>query len=180
MGILNNILGSVLGGGNKSKTITFNALPNTLNGLKAMPEASLNDEFTVAALSVAVLCNYENNPQETVAMLNYLRGPRPLSPLDIQFLRDRLSGKSYKTFSYFKGSSPANNYTPARPYQIVVSTTPYSYQQKDYATLYLKSSGADSPRPVTLRKKPSTGQWFVWEINYLSDIRIPASQDAWR
>ena len=34
-------------------------------------------------------------------------------------------------------------------------------------------------RPISLRKKPSTGQWFVVEIQYLSDIRIPASQDAW-
>ena len=140
----------------------------------------MRDEFAVAALSVAVLCNYEHDVQETVNMLNFLRGPRPLSPRDVLFLRDRLSGKGYKTFSYLKGSSPTNNYTPAQPYQITVSTNAYSYQQKDYATLYLKSSGADSQRPVTLRRKPSTGQWFVWEINYLSDVRIPASQDAWR
>lgn len=180
MGILSNLLGGLLGGGTKSKTFTFGNMPTSQTALQAMPEAGLRDEFAVAALSAAVLCNYENNVDETVNMLNFLRGPRPLTPRDIQFLRDRLSGKSYKMRSYFKGSSPANNYTPAQPYQITVSSNAYSYQQKDYATLYLKSSGADSPRPVTLRRKPSTSQWFVWEINYLSDIRMPASENPWK
>ena len=37
-----------------------------------------------------------------------------------------------------------------------------------------------APRPVKLRQKPSTGEWFLWEYSSpLSGIRIPASQDPW-
>ena len=175
-----NIVGNVLGGSNKSRSIVLSRFPRSVAELQTMPEASLQDEFTVAALSVAVLCYYEQNPQETVNMMNFLRGPRPLSPHEVQFLGERLAGKGYKMRSFFSGSSPENNYTPSQPWQVVVNSNPYSYQQQDYATLYLHSSGADNDRPITLRRKPSTGQWFVWEINYLSDIRVPANQDPWR
>ena len=72
-----------------------------------------------------------------------------------------------------------NNYTPSMPLTIDVSTNPYTYQTENMATLHLKSAGADSLRQISLRKKPSTGQWFVWEIFLLSDIRTPAAQDPW-
>ena len=49
----------------------------------------------------------------------------------------------------------------------------------NWATMFVKSAGADSPRQIKLRKKPSTGQWFLNEIQCLSDIRIPVSADPW-
>lgn len=39
--------------------------------------------------------------------------------------------------------------------------------------------GATVERGIKLRKKPSTGQWFLNEIMCLSDIRVPASADPW-
>ena len=159
--------------------ITLPFLPKDLNEMMTLPGAGLQNEFAVAALCVAALCQWETNPDATVEMINYLRGPRPLSVFDQQFLRDRLRGKQYKTFSFFRGATVDNNYTPATPYTIEVATNPYSYDQENMATLYLKSAGADSVRPISLRKKPSTGQWFVWEITFLSDIRVPVAQDPW-
>jgi len=96
-----------------------------------------------------------------------------------QFIKERLSGKYYKTFSYFAGATPENAYVPTKPYTIVVTETPYSYPQENYATMYVTSSGADSPRGIRLRKKPSTGQWFLVEIQCLSDIRVPVEADPW-
>jgi hypothetical protein len=32
---------------------------------------------------------------------------------------------------------------------------------------------------VTLRLKPSTGQWFLWDQMLLAGIREPKSKDAW-
>ncbi|WP_442872029.1 DUF6935 domain-containing protein [Blautia sp.] len=46
-------------------------------------------------------------------------------------------------------------------------------------TLYVACSGADSPRPLKLRNKPSTGQWFLWEQQLLTGIRIPKEADPW-
>ena len=46
--------------------------------------------------------------------------------------------------------------------------------------LFIATPGADSPRPIKLRQKPSTGEWFLWEYSSpLSGIRIPAAQDPW-
>ncbi|MGP1429241.1 MAG: DUF6935 domain-containing protein [Fusobacterium sp.] len=56
---------------------------------------------------------------------------------------------------------------------------PYSFSSENYATLYIQSGGADSQRLIKLRKKLSTGQWFLNEILCLSDIRIPYSTDPW-
>lgn len=163
----------------KSKTFTFNSLPENVNELKSMPEADLKDPFATAALAVAVLCNYKSNIDETIAMLDYLKGPSPLSNYDKQFLRDRLGGSEYIPFSYFDGTSPDNAYTPSTPYTITVKDNPYSYTEENYTNLYLKSSGADNERPLKMRLKPSTGQWFLTEITILAGIRIPTEQDPW-
>jgi len=46
--------------------------------------------------------------------------------------------------------------------------------------VFLKTAGADSPRPMKLRQKASTGEWFLWEYSsILSGIRIPAVEDPW-
>ena len=89
--------------------ITLNSLPKTLDELKAMPQAALTVPEEVAALTVAALALYPENPAETEKMLDFLRGPRPLK----------------------------------------------------------------------LRNKPSTGQWFLWEQQLLTGIRIPQVADPW-
>ena len=142
-----------------------------------MPEFALSDPFLTAALTVAVLCRYEADPSAVVSMLNGLRGPRPLSNYEIQFLRDRMAGKGYKPFSFFRGATPANDYTPDKPYVITVLDNPYSYTDEEYARLLIPSGGADTPRPITLRKRRD--QWILWDQALLADIRIPAKDDPW-
>lgn len=164
---------------NESVTITFNSLPTSVAELQALPEASLDTPFKTTALAIAVLCNYEKNPAATVEMMNFLKGPEPMSNYEQSFIKERLTGKYYKTFSFFAGATVENNYTPTQPYQITVSTTPYSFNEENWATMYVQSAGADSPRSVKLRKKPSTGQWFINEVQCLSDIRIPVAADPW-
>ena len=90
----------------KSETFEFKRLPSSTAELQALPEASLSTPYQTAALTVAALCLYGENPEVTVEMLNILKGPQPLSAYEIQFLRDRLAGKSYKPFSFFQGASP--------------------------------------------------------------------------
>ncbi len=158
-------------------TITFEKLPANVEELKALPEASLDTPFKAAALTVAALCRYPENKDDCTAMLDFLKGPQPLSPYEKQFLRDRFMDKDYVPRSYFNGAAPANNYEPAKPYTIEIFDNPYSYQDENYATLHIRSGGADSPRQVKLRRKGE--QWFLWEQFLLSDIRKPASDDPW-
>lgn len=136
--------------------------------------------YDVAAYAVAAFIRYTEDPAEGEAMLNKLKGPEPLNAFGKQFLRDRLRGKEYVARSYIMGTSPDNAYTMSAPYKVKVESNPYSFQEAHYARLLVKSSGADSPRPITLREKASTGEWFLW--NYegtLADIRAPKGASAW-
>ncbi len=155
----------------------FEALPKNLEELKRLKESSLKTPFETAALTVLSLLRYSEDSKDAIEMLNYLRGPRPLSNYDIQFIKDRFRDKDYVPKSYFEGTSPQNSYELAPPYKITVYEDKYSYDQEGYAKLYLKSSGADSPRPVVLRIKGDT--WYLWEQLLLAGIREPVSLDPW-
>ena len=99
--------------GATAQSFTFARIPETAAELSALPEAALTTPFQAAALTVLALCRYCEDAQAGIDMLNFLKGPQPLSPYEQQFLRDRLQGKAYLPYSYFAGSSPQNNYAPS-------------------------------------------------------------------
>ena len=166
-------------GRNHTETFTFDTLPQTLEALRALPEAKLDTAFKTTALTILALSRYESDPQTAYAMLSWLKGPDDFSTSEKSFLQDRLRGKEYKVRSFFEGATPENDYTPNKPYVISVIENPYSFDNENWATLYVTSGGADNPRNIKLRKKPSTGQWFLNDIQCLSDIRLPKSEDKW-
>ncbi len=166
---------------NKVREISFQRLPQNLQELQAMPEASMTDPFAVAALVPAVLNVFHTNREECYRMLDFLNGPADLSGMDQQFIRDQsMDGRDYVARSYFKGATPDNNYTPTMPYTVTVMQNAYSKTGETYLQLWLYSGGADHPREVQLRQKPSTGQWFAtgWR-GLLSGIRVPKEADPW-
>ena len=165
--------------GNRFWQVVFQQLPTSLDMLCALPEASLKEPHYAAALLIPALCLWPKNQKVALEMLNFLKGPQGFSTREIQFMNDRFRGKEYLPYSYFEGSSPQNGYKPSQPYTVTVSTVPTSFDESGYVKLYLQSGGADSPRPVQLRQKPSSGEWFLWEQMLLSDIRIPVSEDPW-
>ncbi len=162
----------------RTVSVTFTALPETLEQFKTLPQAALCDPFGTAALTVLALCFYPQDRELCHSMLNFLKGPQPLTTYEKQFIRDRFMDKDYVPRSYFVGASPANNYLPQQPYTINVSSNPYSYQDEGYAKLYLRSGGADSPRAVQLRRAKD-GKWYLWEQFLLADIRQPESSNPW-
>ena len=164
--------------GNSVRKIAFVALPDTYEQFTALPQAALANPFDTAALTVLAFCFYPENKDLSLQMLDILRGPRPLSVMDKQFIADRFRDKDYVPRSYFDGATPNNNYLPSEPYSITVSENPYSYQNEGYATLYLTSGGADSPRSVQLRLAKD-GKWYLWEQYLLADIRKPEDQNPW-
>ena len=162
-------------------TVVLPKLPENLSQLQAMPEAALTRPEHTAALVIAALSCYPANKEAALEMLTFLHGPKGLSPYDKQFIADRFRDKDYVPRSYFQGATPENNYTPAQPYTLELFENPYSRDQlsQGYLTLHIRSGGADSPRQIKLRNKPSTGQWFLWEQFLLPDIRQPVSADPW-
>ena len=178
-GAVNSAVQSVGKGKNRSETFTFSSLPTNVNELRALPEASLDSAFKTTALTILALCHYEQDRVAALEMLDFLKGPAEVSTYEKQFIQERLRGKEYKARSFFAGATPDNGYQPTTPYTITVSENPYSFDEENWATLYVTSGGADNPRPIKLRKKPSTGQWFLNDIQCLSDIRVPVAEDPW-
>lgn len=136
-------------GGNQTVTFTFQALPESLAQMQALPEASLTP-FKTAALTVCALCAYGADKNIGKEMLNWLRGPRPLNGQDISFLSDRFrDGKSYIPFSYFVGASPENGYTPASP-------SPFWWAVTTPPTPRRATANCSSPAAVPMTPAPSS------------------------
>lgn len=160
------------------RSFTFSALPESLAQMQALPEAELQDPFQAAALTVCALCVYGADRQAGTEMLNWLKGPRPLSNYEISFLNDRFREGAHIPFSYFAGATPENDYTPSKPFTVTVSAGPYADANPGYKKLHIQSGGADSPREIVLRQK-GDGQWLLWDQFLMVGVRQPKSQDPW-
>jgi len=161
-----------------SQTFTFAALPESLAQLQALPEAALDSPFQTAALSVCALCVYAADKKIGAEMLNWLRGPRPLSQHDISFLNDRFREGHHVPFSYFAGATPENDYTPSQPYTLTIEAGPYADQNPGYKKLHIRSGGADNAREIVLRQT-AAGKWCLWDQFLLVSIRPPRSENPW-
>ena len=160
------------------ETFTFQNLPQNLQQMQALPEAALTSPFQTAALAVCALCVYSADPEQGAQMLNWLKGPRPLSNYELSFLKDRFREGKHIPFSYFAGATPENDYTPAKPFTITVEAGPYADANEGYKKLHIQSGGADSPREILLRQK-GDGQWLLWDQFLMVGIRTPKSADPW-
>ena len=164
--------------GGKKETFTFTDLPESLAQLQALPEAALTSPFQTAALTVCALCAYGAEPEVGIEMLNWLKGPRPLTNHEISFLKDRFRDGVHVPFSYFAGATPDNDYIPSRPLTITIEAGPYADANPGYKKLHIRSGGADTPREVVLRQK-GDGQWLLWDQFLMVGIRQPKSEDPW-
>lgn len=175
---VNDAVKEVRTGGNKQENVVFAKLPETLKEFKALPQAALSNPFDTAAMTVLAYCFYPENKELSLQMVDYLRGPQPMSNAEKQFTADRFRDQDYVPRSYFNGATPENDYLPSEPYTVTVSENPYSYENQGYAKMFLTSGGADSPRYVNLRQAKD-GKWYLWEQFILVGIRKPESTNPW-
>ncbi len=178
MGLLDNIKNAV---NDVAKTaqasentveIVFEHIPETLEEFTALPQAELSTPFDTAALTVLALCTYPKDKELSFAMLDYLRGPRPMNNVERHLIEDHFTQQSYIPRSYFDGATPDNEYTPSEPYTVRVSDDQMSYLTKGHATMNLRSGGAESPRKVNLRQGDDD-KWYLWEQFLLVVIEKP-------
>jgi len=98
---------------------------------------------------------------------------------DMDFIKRQIFEKNRKLpNSYISGSSPENGYDVKLPYTFEFMSNPSS---GDVASgtykIFVKCSGADSPRPITL-KKNNRGLWKVSEYSsILVGIKKPPVDD---
>ena len=159
--------------------VIIQKIPENLQEFEVLAAKGQQPEC-ICALFLCALALFERDKEAGTAAMNLLRGPKPMTPYDCQFLRDRLRGKSYLPLAYFEGATPGNNYQPRVPYMLNVLADPRPQDvEPGYLRVFLTTSGADSPRPMKLRQKVSTGEWFLWEYSsILSGIRIPVAEDS--
>ena len=107
--------------------------------------------------------------------------PIPIVPdisLSMKQLTERqLKKNSYVIRSYFSGTSPENNYSiPEKNLESVLSTNRYSgTAEEGKVKFFVDCSGADSPRPITV-KRNSHQEWYTHEFSSLIvGIRAPAN-----
>ena len=88
---------------------------------------------------------------------------------DLQLIRTQVKGKAYLLQSYVKGTSPQNGYQlPEPPYVFEFSDNPHSGDANSGPyKVFVPSSGADTPRPVTVKRDPESGVWRVSEWSSL-------------
>ncbi|MDD6989766.1 hypothetical protein [Ruminococcus sp.] len=175
----NAVKQTVQSAGNKTEKIVFGNLPESYEQFTALPQASLSTPFQTAAMTVLAFCFYPKDSELCYRMIDFLRGPRPMNGSDKSFIADRFRDKDYVPRSYFAGATPSNDYQPVAPYTISVSENRYSYDEQGIAKLFIKSGGADDPRPIKLRKAKD-GKWYLWEYSsILLGIRQPESSNPW-
>ena len=95
--------------------VVIQKLPENLPEFELLAAEGRQPE-RICALFLCALALFDRNKEAGAAAMNLLRGPKPLTPYDCQFLRDRLRGKSYLPLAYFEGATPENGYQPHVPY----------------------------------------------------------------
>lgn len=159
--------------------VVIEQLPQSLEAFKAMPQFDLSQPENTCALFLCALNLFVQDRELGVEAINLLKGPKPLSPFDINFLRDRVMDKPYLPLIYFEGANPENDYQPDEPLTLLF----YEDQRPQdieagYLRLYLETSGADSKRAIKLRQKDD--QWFIWDYpGIVMDVRKPKKDSDW-
>jgi len=169
------IKANALKDGDRTTSAVFPVLPMTKAELLASPYNNLMTPMNTTALFVVALNVYNQNRDESIAMINYLRGPNPLSADDVKLIDERMAQNNKAgclAQSYLAGAAPQNSYTPSQPYTVVITDNFYTYYDREVATVYVMCGGADTPRPVTLCKA-GDGLWYLGELSLLEGIRPP-------
>ena len=170
--------------GKKSITYTFNALPRNLEELKTLEvndRAYFLSPHFVTALFICCLNRLPDNSSDAWNMIDYLRTHTAtvgennilkVSKVEMQDIVQQLLDNDINGYpvsnglrSYFAGSSPDNQYTPTKPYQVTIVEKSDVYTTEDgyrCAKLYVESSGSDYLiGPLKLRRVDDHG-WLVY------------------
>ena len=159
--------------------VIINKLPETIEEFKAMPQADLSNPANTCAMFLCACELFISDRDAGREAMDFLRGPRPMTEYDMQFLRNRFIDKKYLPKVYFEGASPDNNYEPRKPSTLeVYDDTTSAKPQPGYLRLFLETAGADRKRPITLRGKGD--KWYLWEYSsILLGVVPPKAEDPW-
>lgn len=175
------------------QTITINQIPDSIDSFTNLRNSIATTAEGGAAMLVLAMIKYiekqdlglqfftlaldkSNLSQVTGGV--HVKGYAPSS--SIQYHIKRLGSLPYLPASYIVGTSPQQGYQlPSPPYKISLFRNKNSVFEEDkLIKVFVECSGADSSRPVTL-KKNDKGIWKASECSSLFvGIRKPATDEV--
>lgn len=155
---------------------TFSRIPTDVKDLEIIDAKFYDDPYATAALAIITMCNYENDPDETIRMLEYLNGTEGLTDYEKSFHRAELDERAYKAFSYLKGATPDNYYTPDTPYVIRITGDKFTWVLDGRVKVFAATSGSDKPRAINVRYDDAVKRWCVYEHGLLGYMRAPGPE----
>ena len=176
-----------------TRIIEVNEIPSSLQAFIALRDALAQTPEGAAVVMVIALHVYAQAPESdlgknalTIAvdrsrlreMANGYKGWGLLA-IELQRAQRQLRGKSWTMQSYFLDTEPQQAYQlPVPPYKFEVSDNPYSGDPASGVyKVFVRSSGAASPRPVTL-KLNNRGVWKTLEWSSLVMGVIPPKKSV--
>lgn len=171
------------------KTVELGELPGTMDEFLLLRDKLADSPEGGAALFVAAMIGYTEDPDLGTDMFTIAldrsrltekadgyKGYAPVGTV-MSYPKQYLTSKPYIARSYIVGTSPENGYAlPAPPVTVRISTNPHSEQANGDIKVFIACNGADSPRPVILRRN-NRGIWKAVNINSLFvGIRPPVEE----
>lgn len=153
-----------------TSTVSLNRIPHSLAKFLELRNQIAHTPQGAAVMMIVAMRIYQQYPVEGMKCLTAACTSPLIVPAandagnyegyvmgNVSELKRKLKDYSYLPFVYFEGASPANNYTPAAPpYIASLLVNQYSYMSAgDGSTrikVFVRTLGADSPRPVVVRK----------------------------
>jgi hypothetical protein len=175
----------VFADGNQIITVSVERIPTTIEDFVELRDELAQTPEGGAAVFVAAMNMYVNDPELgiqafTIALdrsqlqeaSDGYKGFRPGFRY-MNLIRSELKQKPYIAPSYFAGTDPGSAYRlPPPPYMIEVHTNPHSDIGPDEKKYFIRSTGADSPRPIYL-KKNNREIWKVTNESLILGVRPP-------
>lgn len=163
-------------------TVPLGPMPKTLEDFLALRDRVATSPEGGAAMFALALLAYANDPERNVPFITVsiwmslldadpggYQGKRPRRAL-LDALHDRVAKAPHIARSYFLGTSPESGYAiaPDAQLEVGVRLQPDSFPTASTARLFVRSSGADSPRPITLTKNDKG----LWKANSWSSLEV--------
>jgi hypothetical protein len=177
-----------------AQKVTLDKLPTSVDEFIEMRDKIAQTPEGGATTMIVALLLYAQNPElglpcltialEKDQLMDGKGGYKDKVPAkNAMYLIEQVSEEKKKTYvprSYFKGTSPENAYElPSGKLELEFNSNPYSGDVKSGKyKIFVKSSGADTARPITLKMNDKR----IWKAHEFSSLvvgtKAPAVKDT--
>jgi len=163
-----------------AQTVKFTKIPTTTDEFVKLRNKTAKTAEGGAAMFMLALKMYNDNPQlgEQCLVLSVdkkllwsgdIYKGYALGKSDMSLIKSQLKKNNRIPNSYIEGATPKNNYKVKLPYVYKFSSNRYSGDRaKGEFKVFVKCYGADSPRPVRLRKNDKG----IWKATSWSSVIV--------